>query len=776
MKRVAELILILLIVSTSVIAQWKMINNGKSGYIHDVEFADDAVGWMECEKELFLTYDAGDSWKSVYKAALDEEIIDAEFTSPDTGWLLSRSYSSLIDDRLLKTTDGGSSWHKHYNGLLNAMEALNDTVVFILSTDEIPKINKSTDGGENWTDITPPGISMYDYFSDVFFLNPNIGFLVRASSGGTIKSRIYRTINGGASWEAYNDISGLLTDIYFTDLQNGYGIIDNSFCVFTNSGRNWDKLHDNVYSYFLFNSEELYITSNETSDIPNSQPITGKLLKSTDNGSSWSEELTADNLFVNITVTNDKMYLSEGVFTFAQLGLVAQGTMLSVSNRLEPADMWESIKMNQPMTSVRLLNKKTAIIIGFDAPLHTQYGMILGSYDSGLNWEITLSDNIVLTDIVFADDSTGYYAADASIWGNVGKNGIYKTTNQGKDWSNVFSSGEFIQLTALSTVGDERLWAGGLSWENDREGVIFYSNDNGQNWETVWQEPNLNINSIFHLDENTAWAVGDDFQPSAPPVGILLKYDPANGWFKLPFSPDIPLNNVLFVNEDIGFITGGTYDGQTKSVFMKTTDGGNSWYTPDYPDYWVKDLFVNNIGKGWAVGQTKGPNDYLWKGVILKTNDYGDTWTVETDTLSSPLESIAVLDSIAIAVGGFGQIIRTSDGGWTWVDENDNAVVSNFYLAQNYPNPFNPATTIDYIIPGVKTGHAPSLQRVSLIIYDVLGKKIATLVNTEQNSGSYSVSWDASGYSSGIYFYKLQVHSGSGSNVFSEIKKMVLLK
>ncbi len=92
-----------------------------------------------------------------------------------------------------------------------------------------------------------------------------------------------------------------------------------------------------------------------------------------------------------------------------------------------------------------------------------------------------------------------------------------------------------------------------------------------------------------------------------------------------------------------------------------------------------------------------------------------------------------------------------------------------FQLYQNYPNPFNPSTKIRYSVPFVETGHAPSVQ---LKIYDVLGNKIATLVNENEKPGNYEVTFDAAKYnlSSGIYFYQLK------SDKSTVTKKLVLLK
>lgn len=94
--------------------------------------------------------------------------------------------------------------------------------------------------------------------------------------------------------------------------------------------------------------------------------------------------------------------------------------------------------------------------------------------------------------------------------------------------------------------------------------------------------------------------------------------------------------------------------------------------------------------------------------------------------------------------------------------ENANAKAYSFALGQNYPNPFNPATKISYSIP--KAGH------VSMKIFDVLGREVLTLVNTEMKAGDYSVDFNASHFASGVYFYKLQAGDKS------IVKKMMLLK
>ncbi|MCF6269148.1 MAG: Ig-like domain-containing protein [Melioribacteraceae bacterium] len=109
----------------------------------------------------------------------------------------------------------------------------------------------------------------------------------------------------------------------------------------------------------------------------------------------------------------------------------------------------------------------------------------------------------------------------------------------------------------------------------------------------------------------------------------------------------------------------------------------------------------------------------------------------------------------------------------TPVKEPKHELPTEYSLSQNYPNPFNPSTTIKYSIPFVQTpllgGVGGGL--VTLKVYDILGREVATLVNKNQKAGNYEVKFSATGgLTSGIYFYRLQ------ANEFSESRKMLLLK
>ncbi len=144
----------------------------------------------------------------------------------------------------------------------------------------------------------------------------------------------------------------------------------------------------------------------------------------------------------------------------------------------------------------------------------------------------------------------------------------------------------------------------------------------------------------------------------------------------------------------------------------------------------------------------------------------GDDWT------ASGIETIDKGDSVCFegihlskVGGGRGNIYSV-----TGIKiENLGEISNEFELYQNYPNPFNPVTTIRYSIPGTQ-GLQATPEKVQLTIYNVLGKKVTTLVNTEQPAGTYQVTFDANGLPSGIYFYKLNAGN------YTKVRKMILMK
>jgi hypothetical protein len=137
---------------------------------------------------------------------------------------------------------------------------------------------------------------------------------------------------------------------------------------------------------------------------------------------------------------------------------------------------------------------------------------------------------------------------------------------------------------------------------------------------------------------------------------------------------------------------------------------------------------------------------------LLKTKKYQD---MSGNNINHPNDYLARWYAQYIS----GMLINESVSG---VTDNDKQIPGKYTLYQNYPNPFNPETEIKYSIP--------EAAKVTLKIYNLLGEEVATLVNSEQNAGTYKVHFNASSLASGVYLYKIQAGS------FISAKKLILLK
>ena len=117
-----------------------------------------------------------------------------------------------------------------------------------------------------------------------------------------------------------------------------------------------------------------------------------------------------------------------------------------------------------------------------------------------------------------------------------------------------------------------------------------------------------------------------------------------------------------------------------------------------------------------------------------------------------------------------GEVLAYSPGGVTGVaPAPPSEIPASFALMQNYPNPFNPSTAIGFQITDYSL--------VTLKVYDILGREVATLVNGVKPAGSYSVPWQPHQLASGVYFYRLTARPlAPGTAPFTSTKKMVLLK
>ncbi len=215
----------------------------------------------------------------------------------------------------------------------------------------------------------------------------------------------------------------------------------------------------------------------------------------------------------------------------------------------------------------------------------------------------------------------------------------------------------------------------------------------------------------------------------------------------------------------------------TDAIITMSIDNGtiswiNKFYGTDDLGASVTDMITDASGNIYVCG-FENLSGGTKNGCILKYDINGNLlWNVSYDAglnLDDKFNSITLDMNNDIVVTGQ---TFTADGnsnsvtvkyGNSSTSISNNAIhVKDFSLYQNYPNPFNPVTVIRY---SLNENHHTTLK-----IYDDLGREIASLVNGKQNTGSYSVEWDASGYPSGIYYYRLRTEN------YFETKSMILIK
>jgi len=214
-----------------------------------------------------------------------------------------------------------------------------------------------------------------------------------------------------------------------------------------------------------------------------------------------------------------------------------------------------------------------------------------------------------------------------------------------------------------------------------------------------------------------------------------------NNYLKTDYAGDAS-SSYIINGTGSGFLSGVTL------AYGDTTQG--SPYIEDYPDY------INAFGGSTVVAQYGNALGAVaaFKGTFTGGSSPGGIvlLTIPFETIHTKANRDIVMTKVLTYLG-----ITTSVA-----EQIGKTVPLQFGLQQNYPNPFNPSTTFQFSIP--RNGN------VSLKIYDVLGKEIATVINSSYSAGTYTVQWNASPFASGIYFYRLQ------SGTFSETKKLVVTK
>jgi len=212
---------------------------------------------------------------------------------------------------------------------------------------------------------------------------------------------------------------------------------------------------------------------------------------------------------------------------------------------------------------------------------------------------------------------------------------------------------------------------------------------------------------------------------------------------------DSSLYDIQYINSTTGYISGNL------GIVVKTTNSGVNWsYLPTGTITQFPSLYFINENIGYLAGTA---------GRLFKTTNGGVNWIQQTVGVTDSFYDLEFINyNTGWICGQNGRILKTTNGGSTWIKPINTEVPESYALRQNFPNPFNQVTKIQFEIPESKF--------VTLIVYDILGKEIAALVNEKLSPGKYVINFNENGLSSGIYFCKLQ------TNNYSAVKKMVLIR
>jgi photosystem II stability/assembly factor-like uncharacterized protein len=316
--------------------------------------------------------------------------------------------------------------------------------------------------------------------------------------------------------------------------------------------------------------------------------------------------------------------------------------------------------------------------------------------------------------------------------------GVYLSTNEGQSWTNV-AFGIPVVYWTINT-----LCAYGSNIFAGTHGGIYHSTNDGTNWTAVNTGlNNYDVHSII-LKDNILFA--------GTAGGVYISTDNGQSW-------SVSINNIGSVNK-LAASGVNIYCGTNSGGVLLSTNDGASWsyINIGLPNYDVTSLAVS--GSDLFEGQFR-ENGVIFK--VYYSSDNGQNWIDVTGGING-----AHMNNLSIS-GDY--IFASTIVGWRrsiseilGVRQINEKVPSNYTLYQNYPNPFNPSTRIKIDIPAGISG------KVNLVVYNELGKEVATLIGGEYKPGTYEVEWNASNYPSGVYFYKLV------TNGFTDSKKMVLIK
>ncbi len=305
-------------------------------------------------------------------------------------------------------------------------------------------------------------------------------------------------------------------------------------------------------------------------------------------------------------------------------------------------------------------------------------------------------------------------------------------------------SGEEPPLPVFASAGDS---------------IIYRFKD--EVWKKSWVGPQFTIIKNLYSNKLTVWG-GGFIQNAIGTLFLVKSNNYGESWKSIspPFGDIYSCYSIVTPPDDSLTVYAGLND-----LIIKSIDGGNSWnavFTGN--DIVFNSLIINpaNPEEIFAGGKT---NDNSF--ALQKSNDGGKSWRLVSPVINCCVKGINSMTG-TIVKNNFILFIATDGNGVFYYEESlvpvkDTGIKpESFKLEQNYPNPFNPSTIIQYEIPREAN--------VSIKIYNVLGKKVTTLINKIQKAGKYEAEWNAANFVSGVYFYTIE------SDDFIHTKKMILIR
>ncbi len=410
-----------------------------------------------------------------------------------------------------------------------------------------------------------------------------------------------------------------------------------------------------------------------------------------------------------------------------------------------------------------------------------------------INPQFSTGDTIVdLSCGVFITKSTGWVITNKfDSVGNV-YNKLFKTTDGGYGWvlqQEYFNVSRFVKIFAIDSMhcwilGDARgelliTTNGGITWDstsvsnkhwgwpfggifffNAEEGIAvneysWLTTDGGKSWSRIDTTTLLRGCSDIHFGSRNAGWVSCTVNPWFTDTGIID--GTTDGGYTWLYQGDTVAQGKIVAGLMCAvdaIDSSRAFTISSDGIFGWTSNGGTKWNGSVINGTGeIFDVEFLNQDTGWVTGCC---------GRIWQTMDGGTAWSAFESGLNSNITRVNVLhnEKVVYAMGTNNALLRLDLV--TSVKEHELELPTNFYLAQNYPNPFNPATNIRFEIR--------DLGLVTLKVFDVLGREIATLINELKQPGSYEFEWNAEGVSSGVYIYQIQMTG------FIQTKKMILIR